>query len=464
MMRALFCIAVLFAALSCPFALFAAQQAGQAAPSRMDAENSRREAILAAAVKKAYTPPQPGFMPHPDDIPMSWAWEDPDWDTPLMQSIYKNPYSYSNNLDNYLPCLGEALGGNPKAMLAISMYCYLWGYVLEEQYPDFPPQTHSFNFWREWAERVTNPAWVRLRLGDLHGRWPVSSLDYYRQAAEMGNAEAMFNYYKITGKRRDYLYRSAALGCAEAAFLLGEELEKQGGEENLELAKRYTWLAALNADEWGLLHSSFAFYNGEFGGGDGGNCEQGYLYALLSMRFQHGNAFSSHHPDNICMLPLDAISRLEAAADRWQADYDQRRLPYILRVRYRSVPMIEELQTELAPLIARLGLSRRQAGEPALQPVRPRPPGMLSGLALPWHLGFFSDAQESAAQNGAAAGTYPYHGRELNADGTRYIPWIYAFVLLCVLTGGGFITYSQYQKRRKKQQKKQKRRERPSCV
>lgn len=457
-MRALFCVILLCAALCRPLA--AAQPAPQSEEAGLAAENARRAAALTAAVKKAYTPPPPGVMPRPDDIPSSGAWEDPDWDTPLMHSIYKNPYSYANNLESYLDCLGEALSGNPKAMLAVSMYYYLWGYVLEEEYPDFPPQAHSAYFWRDWAARVTSPDWALLRLGDLHGRWPASALEYYRQAAELGNAEAMYNYYKITGDRQDYLYRSAALGYARAAFLLGEELEKQGGAENLALARRYTWLAAINADEWGLLHSSFSFYNGEFGGqsgGQSGNCEQGYLYSLLNMRYQYGSLFSSQRPDNICMLSPDAISRLEAGADRWQADYDQRRLPHILRARYKSAPVIEELQAELAPLAARLGLDPRPSGEGYAQYARARQRRTAGLMRWDWHLGFFSDAQASLAHSAALYGFSAHSGAESGASRSRHIPWTYAFVIASMLMGAVFITCAQYQKRKKKQDKQQNR-------
>lgn len=458
MKRSLLCIGIILVMFCAPADLPAAQAEPTLDEARLSAERFRRENILVSAAQGAYTPPAPGVMPKPDEIPLSGAWEDPDWDTPLIQSIYKNPYSYGNSLENYLPCLGEALGGNPKAMLAVSMFYYLWGYVLEEQYPDFPPQVHSVDFWRDWATRLTNPGWVRLHLGDLHGRWPASSLEYYRQAAELGNAEAMYNYYKATGKRLDYLYRSAALGYARAAFLLGEELEKRGGAENLALARRYTWLAAINADEWGLLHSSFSFYSGEFNGSGGNqtaNCEQGYLYAILNMRYQYGNSFSTQRPDNICMLSPDAIGRLEAAADRWQADYDQRRLPYILRARYRSAPLIDELQAELAPLISRLGL-RRPSGDELAQAGRGKSRGLIRYLPVAWHLGFFSDAEESRAHSAALTGFSDYADTHASLLHSRYIPWIYAFVIFSMFSGAALIAYSQYQKRKKKQRKKQK--------
>ena len=436
--------------LCCALPLQAAQpRAAQDDAARFAAETARREATLLNAVKNAYTPPQAGLMPHPDDIPMSGSWEDPDWDTPLMHSIYKNPYSYGNNLDNYLPCLKEAALGNPKAMLALSMYYYLWGYVLEEQYPDFPPEVHSVYFWRDWAARVTNTGWVALRLGDLHGRWPVSALEYYRQAAELGNAEAMYNYYKITGKRDDYLYRSAALGYGKAAFLLSEELEKKGGEENIALARSYIWLSAMNADEWGLLHSSFSFYNGDFaspGGSAASACEQGYLYAVLSMRYQYGNSFSTQSPDNICMLSGDVVSRLEAAADRWQADYDQRRLPYVLRERYRSTPVIEAMQAELAPLAGRLEFSRGSAGGGFSADHSQRGEAW-RGLGLAWHLGFFNEdnGQEGAGLLSAVG------GQRTREQGGDEILWLYVFVILSMVFGAGLMFYTQRQTGRKKQ-------------
>lgn len=453
-----FKLAIICLILACgPLQLQAAQPTSGRVPAgalsadaaRMAAEDARREAALLNTIKNAYAPPQAGIMPHPDDIPMSGAWEDPDWDSPLMQSIYKNPYSYGNNLDNYLSCLKEAVGGNPKAMLALSMYCYLWGYVLEEQYPDFPAEVHNADFWREWAARVTNPGWVALRLGDLHGRWPVSSLDYYRQAADLGNAEGMYNYYKITGKRLDYLYRSAALGYAKAAFLLSEELEKQGGEENVALARSYTWLAAMNADEWGLLHSSFSFYNGDFaspGGTATSSCEQGYLYAVLNMRYQYGSSFSTQNPDNICMLSGDVISRLEAAADRWQADYDQRRLPHVLRARYKSAPVIEAMQTELDAVVRKLEVTRTRAVSAGQSPNH----NSGKGFALPWHLGFFSANDASSTVMSALS----IYGGQHFSDQGGYTPWIYAFVVLSMVFGAVLMFYAARQKNKKKQKVK----------
>lgn len=437
-MRALILCLSLAAAVFCP--ALPAPAAEQSAEARaLASELARRGAILAEAVQNAYVPPPAGLMPHPEEIPLAGAWEDPDWDSPLMLNIYKNPYSYSNNLDNFLPCLEEALRGNPKAMLALSMYYFLWGYVIEDNYPDFPPQVHSVHFWRAWAERMTNPGWVRLRLGDLHGRWPASSLEYYRQAAELGNAEAMYNYYKVTGKRRDYLFRSAALGYAKAAFLLGEELEKQGGADNIELARRYTWLAAMNADEWGLLHSSFSFYNGDFKAES--SCEQGYLYAVLSVRLQYGSAASTHQPDNICMLAPDVLGRLEATADRWQADHDQRRLPHIVRSRYRRAPALEALQTELADFMDARGIARNIPGGDfdRSQAAGTRKPGEQD---FSWHFGFFSENTGPTSLGEAG-------GEQYRARGSRNIPWIYAFVILSMVSGAGFIMYGQRLKKQR---------------
>lgn len=451
----IFAAVFLVCALSGTPALYAAQPQN---PDdwKLAAEEARREALLVQAVRNAYVPPQAGVIPHPNEIPMNGAWEDADWDTPLMQSIYRNPYSYGNNLDNYLPCLREALGGNPKAMLALSMYYYLWGDILEESYSDFPPQTHSADYWRAWAERLTNPGWVCLRLGDLHGRWPVSSLEYYRQGAELGNAEAMYNYYKISGKRRDYLYRSAAQGFARAAFLVSDELEKQGGQENLAMSKRYIWLAAVNADDWGLLHSSFSFYNGDFKGSFN-NCEQGYLYSVLNIRYQHGTSFSTQRPDNICMLPPETINRLESTADRWQADYDQRRLPHVLRGRFKRGPQIQAMQDELAGLLAKLGVAHSWPGESiahagSAQSGRDR--SGAAGMTVGWHLGFYSEEEELLSYD-EAQGNLLYASQQFRAHNTRYIPWVYAFVSFTMLAGVGLIFYGQ----RIKQQKFSKHRE-----
>lgn len=410
-------------------------------------ELARRENILFEAVRKAYTPPAAGVMVHPDEIPMGNSWEDPDWDSPLVQSIYKNPYSYGNNLDNYRPCLEEALGGNPKAMLALSMYCYLWSHALEEEYPDFPPDLHSPDFWRDWAERITGPAWVSLRLGDLHGRWPDNALEYYRQAAELGNAEAMYNYYKISGKRPDYLWRSAALGHAKAAFLLSEELVKQGGGANADLSKRYIWLAALNTDEWGLLNSSFAFYNGEFPGLPA-SCERGYLYALLAGRYQHGNIFFGNKPDNICLLQPEVISRLEAMADRWQADYDQQRLLDILRVRYKSAPHVEALQNQLSPVMEQLGVKRFAPGEFFNKPAVARSYS-LGGRKLDWHLGFYiAGAVDPASYSGVEQGD-AYSSKEYQDDNDYIMFLVYTAVICIMLFGAALIMYGKYAQRRK---------------
>lgn len=447
MMRASILLLLLCSFLPCPL-LQAAQASAANADKRLAAENSRREEIMAAAVLKAYSPPLAGVMPHPDEIPLSGAWEDPDWDTPLMLSIYKNPYSYANNFDNYKECLEEALDGNPKAMLALSMYCYLWGYVLEEKYPDYPPEVHRAEFWRHWAERLTTPGWVCLHLGDLHGRWPVTSLEYYRQAAELGNAEGMYNYYAITGDRKDYLYRSAALGNAKAALLVGEELEKLGGESNIALARRYIWLAALNGDAWGLLHSSSAFYKGQFAQqGDG--CEQGYLYAVLSRRYQHGSSFSDQTPDNICMLEPDATSRLEAAADRWQADYEQRRQPHVLRARYMRTPEIEAMQGEMSGLMLKLGVKRRTPGDSFASGRAAKVRKPLLGVSLPWHLGFYSEGGRYAA-NMVEMDELAAHGvkqRRLGED--EYAHWLYAFVILSMLLGGAVMLGLRYANNKK---------------
>ncbi|MCL1890051.1 MAG: hypothetical protein FWF99_06080 [Desulfovibrionaceae bacterium] len=373
-------------------------QAGQpAAPQslRQAEETAKRENALIQSIKNIYMPPKPGFIPPDNEIPLTQSWEDPDWDTPLVQSIYKNPYSYGNNLDNYLPCLLEALQGNPKAMLALSMFYYLWGYVIMDMYPDFPHQMHGSEYWQDWAEKLTNPGWVRLGLGHLHRRWPASAEDYYRQSAELGNAEGMFHYYQLHGERKHYLYLSASLGYARAAFTLGEELELQGGIENMLLARRFTWLSALNGDEWGLLRASIAFYNNEFGY-EFNNCEMGYLYALLSQRYKQSYGYPEPPTDKVCLFNRTQTNILESRADLWQVWQEQRRLPQILRGRNQRLRLLEELQEDLAPLaqILQERLAEEDQAEKDGLPENPssnRWGTWVSRIRLPWHLGFYHE-------------------------------------------------------------------------
>lgn len=390
-----------------------AQAAQPPTPAQRAEELSRRESALIQAAREAYLPPSPGLIPSDNELPVSQAWEDPDWDTPLMRDIYGNPYSYGSNLELYLPCLREAADGNPKAMLALSMFIYLWGYVLEELYPSFPPQVHDNAYWRAWAEKLTNPGWVELNLGNLCRRWPSSAQEHYLRAAELGNAEAMFHYYRLSGERKYYLYRSAALGFPRAAFLLGEELELMGGEENMELARRFTWLSALNGDAWGLLRSSIAFYNGEFPSG-GFNCEQGYLYSLLSQRYNHNQARLEAPLDNACVFSRDKLSELAEEADSRQLWLEQRRDPHLRRERLRRIPLAAELRRELSPLTR---LLQNQEGS-AVSPGKAEGSGSpsfweaaLDGLDMPWHLGFYQEPGSAAVRSTAAPrpeGTFLY--------------------------------------------------------
>jgi len=280
-------------------------------------------------------------------------------------------------------------------MLALSMFYYLWGYVIMDMYPDFPPQIHSSEYWHDWAEKLTNPGWVRLGLGHLHRRWPSSAEDYYRQAAELGNAEGMFHYYQLHGERKSYLYLSASLGYARAAFTLGEELELQGGIENMLLARRFTWLSALNGDEWGLLRASIAFYNNEFGH-EFNNCEMGYLYALLSQRYKQSHGYPEPPTDKVCLFNRAQTNILESRADLWQVWQEQRRLPQILRGRNQRLRLLEELQEHLAPLtqILQERLSEEDRDEKNGLPEDPSYSNWgtwVARLRLPWHLGFYHE-------------------------------------------------------------------------
>ncbi|MDR2502783.1 MAG: hypothetical protein LBD82_00105 [Deltaproteobacteria bacterium] len=354
-------------------------------------ERSKREAVLIKAVKSAYMPPPPGVIPPYEQIPLPQAWEDPEWDTPLVRDIYKNPYSYGNNLDNYLPCLYESMQGNPKAMLALSMLYYLWEYILADMYPDFPPTMHNGEYWRNWAEKIAGPAWVRLQLGHLHRRWPAQSLEYYRQAAELGNAEAMFQYYSLSGENKHYLYRSAAMGYARAAFTLGEELELLGGTENINLARRFTWISALNGDEWGLLRSSIAFYNNEFGN-EFNNCEMGHLYSQLAQHYKQSSIRQDPPMDNACLLSPVKADVLEAQVKQWQAWQEDRHMPEVSLHRRLRAPMLAELRAELSTL--ERPLRERMAADTSDRNSLKRDPAgasLSAGLNLPWHLGFYSD-------------------------------------------------------------------------
>ncbi len=437
-----------------PAELFAAAHSHAEQEKRLAAELARRDAILTQAVKNAYTPPRAGVIPQDQEMPFSSGWEDPDWDTPLVQSFYKNPYSYGNNLEQYLPCLQEALQGNPKAMLALSMLYYLWGYVITDMYPDFPEQMHNSEYWRKRAAQLTDPGWVNLRLGDLHRRWPTASSEFYRQAAELGNAEAMFNYYLIDSKQLHYLYLSAALGYPRAAFVLGENLEKHGDAEEQDLARRFTWLAALNGDEWGLLRSSIAFYNGEFGPGFN-NCEQGYLYALLALRYNQGHPRMEQYPENSCMLNQTQIARLELEADNWQAALDERRLPMVLRGRFRREPIVQAMHRELAPLMEALRLTSADIsanmGQNGANPDRRNTEKQTAQARLPWHLGFFTEqANDSYLNYDDMRGNLPLyahaHYREHNR---RYLPAVYAFVAASILLSLGTIYYRHWRKKRR---------------
>ncbi|MDR2050935.1 MAG: hypothetical protein LBQ63_04095 [Deltaproteobacteria bacterium] len=436
-----------------------------AAPGRSGAaqaadEGAQREAALIRAIRSSYTPPAPGAFPPDKEIPLSHAGDDPAWDTPLLRGIYNNPYSYGNDLDLYLPCLHEALRGNPRAMLVLSMFYYLWDYVLADMYPDFPARMHNSEYWLRWAEKFTDPGWVALGLGNLQQRWPASSLEHYRRAAELGNAEAMFHYYRLSGERKHYLYRSAALGFPRAAFLLGEELELVGGEESAELARRFTWLSALNGDAWGLLRSSIAFYNNEFGP-EFDRCDQGYLYSLLSRRYNHIQGRAEAPPDSVCVFSQDKIAALEAEADNWQAVLEERRLPHILRGRYRREPLLEELRADLAPLAQildrRLSVTQRADVEEAAPEALP-PAGFISALPLPWHLGFYLERE-------AADNPFPRYAelhdelglrarRLLSLDNDRQAALVRSFAGVVLPLSVGLLFYGQRRKKKRRQRRR----------
>ena len=96
--------------------------------------------------------------------------------------------------------------------------------------------------------------------------------------------------------------------------------------------------------------------------------------------------------DNACLLSPVKADVLETQVKQWQAWQEERRMPEVSLHRRRRAPALAKLRAELSPLEG--PLHERMAADMSDRNSPKRDlagTGLVTGLNLPWHLGFYSE-------------------------------------------------------------------------
>lgn len=343
------------------------------AARRVQEQRQARSAALTEALRTASLPPA-AVIPPKREWPLPTLIEDPAWNSPELALIYAGGYGAADIKSLYRLILGEAVYGNPRAMLVLSYAYERWGAGISSSFAVLHPPMHNSAYWRSWALRLTSEDWVELRLGDL-SLSPEEKRAHYSNAAVYHNGEALYKLALLEDQPA-FLVEAALAGNPEAASIVAFNLGM--GTSDFPPAPRqaaaYWWRGALAGDLRSLLVCSELFYSGRenFPKDE----RRAYIFALLA--FEEAQAQGGYTPGSpaarllgsierhldglrLAMNPgLDELWQLRQDLEIFRAAPGEARLTALEYGARRRAPVLAELEAELFSV--RLILESSEAG------------------------------------------------------------------------------------------------------
>jgi hypothetical protein len=291
----------------------------------------------------------------PDPRPSATDIEDPEWRGFVGRG--------------FLSYLRGALDGNALSMAELAIFTRYYGDISEKKYPIFPAAMHHQAYWHKWITRFTSEAWAFLQQGHIQKVDTSQSAGeyYYEDAADAGNAEAMFLSSKIIAadseRRKKWYFQSVEQGNQNALSdlawaYLGENVSLGRTRVAKDIAK--SWEYRKKAASVGHC-LSLAYLGQRYVQGDGGfpvDETTAYIYYSIAVHFmKSADEITSvnHYGTGLNKLPErlspEQLALAKKTAAAWIATYEASYAKALEEARKRRTVVLEELRQELAPVV-----------------------------------------------------------------------------------------------------------------